>query len=112
MGCTPQTDTGPPVACTLAATDLAAQASRWKRLAARAMDKLVTTEDGVRIIFVAHAGVETELRALANIEAQCCSWARWSVESAADRVTLVARSARAGIPTLQAMFADLPAPAA
>lgn len=108
----PQNTTGLPVACTLAAADLAAQASRWKRLAARAMEKLIKTEDGVRVSFGAHAGVEAELRALADIEAQCCSWARWSVESAEDHVTLVAGSAGQGIPTLHAMFTSMRGPAA
>jgi len=48
--------------------------------------------------------VEEELRALAAIENDCCSWARWTVEAGEGRVALVVASTGEGIAALHSMF--------
>jgi hypothetical protein len=112
---TEQNDSGaeaaaPPVACSLTAADLAAQRSRWQRLAARAMTGRTDTDRGLRISFRAEPGAEQELRALASAENECCSWATWAVLTGDGALVLDVQAAGDGIAALHAMFSD-PRPA-
>src|SRR5215469_18301539 len=91
-----------PIACTLAATGLAAQRRRWDQLMARALTGRDETPDGLRLSFRPEA--EDELRALVAVETGCCAWAAWTVEPTAGAVVLDVRSADEGIATLHAMF--------
>ncbi len=91
-----------PVACTLSAADLAAQAGRWERLMARALTARAETADGLRLSFQPEA--EEELRALAAVETGCCRWATWTVERDGGAVVLGVRSAAEGVATLHSMF--------
>lgn len=99
-----------PVACSLTAAGLAAQAGRWQRLAARAMAERAKTAHGLRIGFRPEPGVEQELRALAAVETECCPWATWTVTASAERIVLVVRSAEQGVAALHAMFTGLRPP--
>jgi hypothetical protein len=104
---TDETAAAIPVACTLTSADLARQAAGWQRLAARAMAERAQTADGLRVSFHREPGVEDELRELVGIENDCCRWARWSVETSADQIELVVRSAGEGIATLHGMFTGM-----
>jgi hypothetical protein len=99
--------TSAPIACTLTPANLAAQASRWLKLAARAMTERDETAAGVRLSFRAEPGVEQELRELATVESECCAWATWAVEPTADSVVLDVHSAGEGVAALHAMFTGL-----
>ena len=96
-----------PFACTLTPADLAAQAARWQQLAGRAMTERAETAHGLRITFSAGPGVEEELRRLAAVENQCCSWARWTAETGTRQVVLDVRSTGYGIAVLHGMFTGL-----
>jgi hypothetical protein len=98
---------GPPVACSLTAAGLAAQAGRWERLAARAMTERTETAHGLRIGFRAEPGAERELRALVAVETECCPWATWTVEASAGQIILDVRAAGEGVAALHAMFTSL-----
>jgi hypothetical protein len=101
----------PPVACSLTRAGLAEQVDRWQRLAARALAGHTQTADGVRLSFRAEPGAEQELRALAAVEAGCCSWATWTVRASATEVVLDVRAAGDGVAALHGMFAGMrPAP--
>jgi hypothetical protein len=103
----------PPIACSLTSANLAEQAGRWKRLAARAMTGRDQTADGLRISFRAGPGVERQLRELTAVETRCCGWATWTVEPTAQEVVLDVRSAGDGVAALHSMFTGLqPAPEA
>ena len=91
-----------PIACTLGATSLAAQARRWEQLMARALTERSDTADGLRLTFRPEA--EDELRALVAVETGCCAWAAWTVEPTAGAVVLDVRSADEGVATLHTMF--------
>jgi hypothetical protein len=91
-----------PVACTLTAADLAAQAGRWKRLIARAGTGRTETAAGLRMSFRPDA--EDELRGLAAAEAECCRWASWTVERTAGTVILDVRSSADGAAALHGTF--------
>ncbi len=98
------TAAGPPVACSLTRTGLAEQAGRWVRLAARALTGHTKTADGVRLSFRPEPGTEQELRALAGVEAECCSWATWTVQASATRLVLDVRATGDGVAALHGMF--------
>lgn len=98
---------GPPVACSLTRAGLAEQAGRWERLAARALTGQEKTADGVRLSFRPERGTERELRALAAVEAECCSWATWTVRASATQLVLDVRAAGDGVAALHGMFAGM-----
>jgi hypothetical protein len=94
-----------PVACALGPADLAAQYSRWERLAARAMTGRAPTTGGLRLCFRREPGTEEELRALAAVENECCPWATWAVRADAGQIVLDVRSASPeGVAVLHGMF--------
>jgi hypothetical protein len=107
---TTEPDGAPAVACTLTPADLAAQARRWVRLAARAMTRRAETAHGLRIFFRPEPGAEEELRALVAVENECCSWADWTVREDAGQIVLDVRAAGAGLSTLHGMFTGLEPP--
>jgi hypothetical protein len=94
-----------PVACSLGPADLATQADRWVRLAARAMTGRTNTPDGLRIGFRPEPGAEDELRALVAVETECCPWATWTVRTGNGELVLDVRSPSPdGVATLHGMF--------
>ncbi len=93
-----------PVACTLTSAGLAAQASRWERLIARAMTECTETADGLRISFRPEPGIEEELRSLVAVENDCCAWAGWKVGMSTEAVVLDVCSSGEGIAALHGMF--------
>jgi hypothetical protein len=92
------------VACTLTSSRLAAQAARWQRLIAGSMTEYTQTSDGLHMSFRPEPGVEEELRRLVAVENDCCSWAAWTVETAAGALVLDVHSGGPGIATLHGMF--------
>ena len=101
-------DCAAPIACTLTPADLAAQVGRWARLAARAMTGRAETADGLRIAFRPVPGAEEELRSLAAVEQECCSWAAWTVETDDEQIVLAVHSTGEGVAALHGMFTGLP----
>ena len=101
---TGEADGTAPVACRLTRADLAAQASRWAQLIARALAERTATANGLRIAFRPEPGVEEELRRLVAVETECCPWAAWAVETNAEATVLDVRSTGPGIATLHGMF--------
>jgi hypothetical protein len=99
-----------PVACALTRAGLAAQAARWRRLAARALAERAETPDGVRLSFRPDPGVEEDLRALVATEQGCCPWAEWTVAASAGQVVLDVRASSTGAEALHLLFTD-PRPA-
>jgi hypothetical protein len=100
-------DDAVPVACALTLADLAAQAARWERLAARAMTERAETAGGLRLSFRPESGAEDELRGLVAVEARCCPWASWTVQTAAGQLVLDVRSTGEGVAALHRMFTSL-----
>ncbi|MGN6379004.1 MAG: hypothetical protein ACTHNU_08655 [Gaiellales bacterium] len=92
------------IACTLSDRDHAAQTEAWRRLRDGAELGVEEIEDGVRVRFRDDDGVRAELRRLAAIERECCSWASWSVHSEPEQTVLEVRSRGAGVDTARAIF--------
>jgi hypothetical protein len=97
-------------ACRLIEDDQAARRERWLRLSDRALCEKEPTDRGVRLRFRRLAGVEDELRELAALERECCSFASWSVRREGDDVVLRVSAEGTSAATVRAMF-DEPPPA-
>ena len=106
---TDDTPASAPVACSLTTEGLREQASRWARLAARALTGHTKTADGLRLDFRPEPGIEEELRALVALERQCCPWATWTVRASATQLGLDVRATGDGVTALHGMFTGLAA---
>jgi hypothetical protein len=96
---------GQPVACTLVGQELADRIATWQRLA---QDFLRYQEDvpgGVALTYASASGVEETVRNLAELEAECCSWATWRVEALPDGVRLDVTAPGDREQVLRSMFA-------
>jgi hypothetical protein len=95
------------VACTLSDSGLKTQRERWINLGENFATARKETADGLRLTFKDHPAVAAELRALVDIENECCSWAAWSVERDEDgALVMTARSRGEGIATLHRMLTN------
>ena len=95
------------VACTLSDTDLRTQRERWINVGTNFGIARKKTGDGLQITFKDHPAVEQELRALVDVENDCCSWASWSVDRKEGVLVMAARSTGEGISTLHDMFKEV-----
>jgi hypothetical protein len=93
-----------PIACSLPLDEGADRRVRWERLAARGNAVLERTSAGIRLALRPEPGVEDELRELADLERDCCSFARWNVRDAGDRLVLEVEADGDGAAAVQAMF--------
>ena len=91
------------VACSLAPGDLAGRRERWLRLSERARLEKKPIPGGVRLRFRTVAGVEGELRELAELERDCCSFAAWSVTSEGPDLTLEVIAEGDGVAAVRAL---------
>ena len=93
------------VACTLNDTNLKTQRERWINLGENFGIARYEAPDGLRLTFEDHPAVAAELRALVEVENECCSWASWNVERSEDgALVMAARSQGEGIATFHGMF--------
>lgn len=98
------------VACSLAPGDLAPRRERWLRLSEQALLEQTPTPAGMRLRFRSVDGAEHELRELAALERDCCSFATWSVTSDGADLILDVTADGEGVAAVRALF-DEPAPA-
>ena len=100
------------VACSLSQADLASRQQRWLLLGEHAHIDTVTTGSGLRLSFRNEPTTEHELKELAALEQDCCTFADWSVHSHGDTLVLdVSADSAEAIAAVQAMFRTLqPAP--
>jgi hypothetical protein len=71
------------------------------------MTSRAETADGLRIWFRPEPGAEDELRALVEVENECCPWATWTVQTSPGHVVLDVRSSGDGIAALHGTFTCL-----
>jgi hypothetical protein len=94
----------PVIACALGAEDLAERRERWRRLVETALLERVEIASGVELRFRREPGVEEEVRALAGLERECCRFASFDVDGAAETVTLAVRSSGDGVGAAREIF--------
>src|SRR5262245_693725 len=96
----------PEIACTLGSNELRTQAERWTRLIAGAGTRRAVTGTGLRLHFRRDPAVERELRQLVAVETECCGWATWTVEAAADDLVVAIGSSGHGVSVIHGLFLD------
>lgn len=101
-------DRANPAACSLAQDDVAARRERWLRLCDRALSEKEPTETGVRLRFPRLEGVESELRELATLERECCSFAAWSVRCEGADLILEVSAEGDAVATVRSLLDELP----
>jgi hypothetical protein len=101
-----------PVACSLDQKNQADRQRRWRALADRALLDVTSTGRGLRMRFRDGPGVDAELRALATLERDCCSFAEWTVLVHDAAVAIdVSGESEESVAAVQAMFTSLRAAA-
>lgn len=94
----------PPIACSLPPTELDDRRAVWQRLAQRALRQQRPIAGGVRLVFRAEEGAEGQLRELARLEAQCCSFAAWKVQRCDEGLVLDVTARGQGVAAVRAMI--------
>jgi hypothetical protein len=96
------------ISCTLSSRDLTARGRRWRWLRDRAAGQVAvgTIPGGVRLRFPVGTGTEQELRELAALERECCSFADWVVTVDGDSTCLDVTSDGNAVAAIQSMFAS------
>ena len=93
-----------PIACSLEAAELGDRRGIWESLSERALRELRPTTEGVRLVYAASEKVEAQLRELARLEAECCSFADWRVRRSGDELIVDVTAAGDGVTAVQALF--------
>jgi hypothetical protein len=96
-----------PIACTLEPDALAERRAAWAAVTGAALRGRAEIAGGVRLVF--DGAAEPELRSLAALEADCCSFATWTVTRQGAEAVLDVEAAPEQADAVRAMFA---APAA
>jgi hypothetical protein len=95
------------VACSLNKAEMTERGARWRDLAGALVER-TPSERGQRLVFRREAGIEDELRKLAELEQECCDFAEWAVSADDGEVVLnVSGSTDEGVAAVQAMFRSL-----
>jgi len=92
------------IACSLEPAELSDRRSAWERLAEHALRERRSIPSGMQLVFIADEGVEDQLRELARLEGQCCSFADWTVESRNDELVLDVTAPTEAVPAVRALF--------
>lgn len=100
----------PPVVCTLACAELGDRRQAWQRLADTALRTQDATPSGVELTYRPEDGVETRLRQLASLEAECCSFARWVVRRREQDLQLTVTTAPESVAALHDLFGRMRLP--
>lgn len=98
-----------PVVCSLEQEALSGRKSAWRDLTRGALLGTEETETGVRLRFAGSPEAGSELRRLAELEAVCCAFAKWSVREDSEGLVLVLSSTGDGVAAARAMVEGLSA---
>ena len=96
-----------PLACSLQGGDLADR-QRWLSDVQRRALTVERSANGMTLTFSHDAGLEAELRALAEAEAECCGFLRLGVRRVGDSVELDVAGPAAAQPIIEEMFGSEP----
>jgi hypothetical protein len=96
-----------PLACSLRGGDLADR-QRWLTDVQRRALAVERSPNGMTLTFSHDAGLEAELRALAEAEAECCGFLRLGVRRVGESVELTVTGPAATQPIIHEMFGSQP----
>lgn len=92
------------VACSLGPAGLSDRRIVWEQLGERALRQARPTAGGVQLVYAASEETERELRELARLEGDCCSFAEWRVSRQGDELLLDVISAGDGAAAIRTLF--------
>ena len=95
------------ITCTLRPAERGDRRAAWERLSERALRERRPIPRGVRLVFAGHDEVEGELRHLARLEADCCSFADWKVSRRGEGIVLDVTAPGEAVAAVRALF-DVP----
>jgi hypothetical protein len=96
------------IACTLTDTELRTRGERWLRLGDEASGCVAETDEGLRVTFRFSRHAEEELRALAELERECCAFATWTVSTDSEDLFLDVKGRGDAVPVIHGMFREYP----
>ena len=97
----------PPIACTLTSADLADRQKAWRKVGAYSL-RYDEVSGGLALDFKAAAGVARSLEKLVRLEAECCPWMTFKLDSAAETIRMTATATGAeGERAVRDMFSPL-----
>jgi hypothetical protein len=88
--------------CTLTSAELVDRGERWRALGPA---EVADTRAGLRLTFAAAA--EEELRALAQLERECCAFADWTVTRQDGHSVLDVTAEGEAVTAVQSLFGSL-----
>jgi hypothetical protein len=88
--------------CTLTSDQRVDRGQRWSALGSA---HVVKTQNGLRLSFPAEA--EQEVRALAQLERECCAFADWQVTAQNGRAVLDVTAHGDAVAAVQSLFGSL-----
>lgn len=97
------TDTDLPIACTLTPDEMAGRRALWERIDPAVLSR-TGDHDGFRVAYRATETVELLLPSLAAAEADCCTFATWTVTRQTDSLVLAVTGPPEGIEALRHEF--------
>lgn len=95
-------------ACSLTSEALGDRRQAWQRLADAALHTQRATTRGVELAYRSEEGVEGQLRELAALEAECCSFADWAVDRRGEDVLLTVTTAPESVAAVHDLFGLAP----
>lgn len=91
----------PPIVCTLAGTDQAKRFEEWRALARAARIAHADLPDGATLLYRRSAEIEAELRRLVALEADCCAFLAFDLESTGDAFRLTVTGPALALPLIR-----------
>jgi hypothetical protein len=88
--------------CTLTSDERVDRGRRWRALGSA---QVVNTQNGLRLSFA--AAFEEEVRALAQLERECCAFAEWQVTAQDGRAVLDVTADGDAVAAVQSLFGSL-----
>jgi len=92
------------ISCTLTNGDRGTRRERWRRIGADGAGGVVETPTGLRLVFRSSPHVARELDELAELERDCCAFARWTVHDEGAHLVLDVESEGERLAALHGMF--------
>jgi hypothetical protein len=93
-----------PIACTLGGSEGPERLKRWRALSARGVPTVTREADALVVAYPSTPGTREELELLAHAERECCSFAEWDVQPAADHVLLRITAGTEGLAAIAPLF--------
>jgi hypothetical protein len=90
-----------PIVCTLGGADQAKRFEEWRTLARAARIAHAELPDGATLLFRRTAEIEAELRRLVALEADCCAFLAFDLDSTAKELRLTVTGPALALPLIR-----------